>query len=134
MDAKVRKRLHNRSIHLSVLILFHLFAAHLPPCILASDIAPVANDSNSNGHDGVPASPFPDNHSVHAIEDDDDDEYIDLEDMTDKELEEICTSRGFELVREVDPTTGEPMVYTHRDYVDAASECLQIEADLYVLS
>ena len=30
----------------------------------------------------------------------DDDEYIDLIDMTDEELEEICTSRGFELVRE----------------------------------
>ena len=57
-------------------------------------------------------------------------EDIDLDVMSDEELEEICTSRGFELVREMDATTGEPLVYTHQDYVDAASECLQIEADL----
>jgi hypothetical protein len=55
---------------------------------------------------------------------DDDDEYIDLVDMTDEELEEICTSRGFELIRE------DGQVYIHQDYVDAASECLQIETDL----
>ena len=61
---------------------------------------------------------------------DDDDEYNNLADMSDEELEEICTSRGFELVKEVDETTGEPAVYTHQDYVDAANECLQIEADL----
>lgn len=60
----------------------------------------------------------------------DDDGYYDLEEMSDEELEEICTSRGFELVREVDEVTGEPVVYSHQDYVDAASECLQIEADL----
>lgn len=54
----------------------------------------------------------------------DEDEYIDLVDMSDEELEEICTSRGFELVRE------EGQVYTHQDFVNAASECLQIETDL----
>jgi hypothetical protein len=54
----------------------------------------------------------------------DDDDYIDLIDMSDEDLEEICTSRGFELVRE------DEQVYTHQDYVDAASECLQIETDL----
>ena len=58
------------------------------------------------------------------------DEDIYLDDMTDIELEKICTSRGFELVREYNATTGEPLEYTHQDYVDAASECLQIEADL----
>jgi hypothetical protein len=58
------------------------------------------------------------------------DDEIELEDMTNEQLEEICTSRGFELVRELNPITGEPLVYTHQDYVDAASECLQIEADL----
>jgi hypothetical protein len=56
--------------------------------------------------------------------DEDGDEYIDLVDMTDEELEDICTSRGFELIRE------DGQVYTHEDYVDAASECLQIETDL----
>mmetsp|Transcript_48123 Transcript_48123/g.102384 ORF Transcript_48123/g.102384 Transcript_48123/m.102384 type:complete len:305 (-) Transcript_48123:192-1106(-) len=60
----------------------------------------------------------------------DDDEFYDLENMSDEELEEICTSRGFELVREVDVDTGEPIVYTHRDFVDAAGECLRIEADV----
>lgn len=59
-----------------------------------------------------------------SITNGDDDEYIDLVDMTDEELEEICTSRGFELVRE------DGQVYTHKDYVDAATECLQIETDL----
>jgi hypothetical protein len=58
------------------------------------------------------------------------DDDIELEDMTDEQLEEICTSRGFELVRELNATTGEPLMYTHQDYVDAASECLQIEADI----
>lgn len=56
--------------------------------------------------------------------DDHDEEYIDLVDMTDEELEKICTSRGFELIRE------DGQVYDHQDYVDAASECLQIETDL----
>ncbi len=59
-----------------------------------------------------------------GADDEDGDEYIDLVDMTDEELEEICTSRGFELIRE------DGQVYTHEDYVDAASECLQIETDL----
>jgi CHASE3 domain sensor protein len=59
-----------------------------------------------------------------------DDDYIDLDAMSDEELEDICKSRGFELVRELNTTTGEPILYTHQDYVDAASECLQIEADL----
>mmetsp|Transcript_3380 Transcript_3380/g.7448 ORF Transcript_3380/g.7448 Transcript_3380/m.7448 type:complete len:372 (-) Transcript_3380:453-1568(-) len=54
----------------------------------------------------------------------DDDADYDLVDMTDDELEEICTSRGFELVRETDTE------YNHQHYVDAATECLQIETDL----
>mmetsp|Transcript_19990 Transcript_19990/g.36150 ORF Transcript_19990/g.36150 Transcript_19990/m.36150 type:complete len:287 (-) Transcript_19990:265-1125(-) len=62
--------------------------------------------------------------------DDEDDEFYDLIDMSDEELEEMCISRGFELVREVDGNTGELVLYTHQDYVDAANECLQIEEDL----
>ena len=53
-----------------------------------------------------------------------------LENLTDEQLEEICTLRGFELVRELNATTGDPLIYSHQDYVDAASECLQIEADI----
>ena len=59
----------------------------------------------------------------------DDEEYYNLEAMTNEELEEICTSRGFELVRETDEN-GKDVVYTHQDYIDAATECLQIEEDL----
>ena len=59
-----------------------------------------------------------------------DDYEAELVDLTDEELEQICTSRGFELVHEVDANTGELETYTHQDYVDAASECLQIEAEL----
>jgi len=61
---------------------------------------------------------------------DNDEEYYNLEAMTNEELEEICTSRGFELVHETDENTGEEIVYTHQDYIDAATECLQIEEDL----
>ena len=59
----------------------------------------------------------------------DDEEYYNLEAMTNEELEEICTSRGFELVREIDEN-GKEVIYTHQDYIDAATECLQIEEDL----
>ena len=59
----------------------------------------------------------------------DDEEYYNLEAMTNEELEEICTSRGFELVHEQDDN-GKEIVYTHQDYIDAATECLQIEEDL----
>jgi len=62
--------------------------------------------------------------------DNDNEEYYNLEAMTNEELEEICTSRGFELIHETDENTGEEIVYTHQDYIDAATECLQIEEDL----
>lgn len=82
----------------------------------ATDDATTTIDDHVGGSDGE------------GDDDDDfDDEYYDdLESMSDEELEEICTSRGFELARESD----EAVVYTHQDYVDAATECLQIEADL----
>ena len=64
-----------------------------------------------------------------ATKNDNDEEYYNLEAMTNEELEEICTSRGFELVHEQDGN-GKEIVYTHQDYIDAATECLQIEEDL----
>ena len=67
--------------------------------------------------------------SATTTKNDNDKEYYNLEAMTNEELEEICTSRGFELVRETDEN-GKEIVYTHQDYVDAATECLQIEEDL----
>jgi len=55
-----------------------------------------------------------------------------LNELSDKELEHICTSRGFELVKESDKETGQPITYSHQDYVDAAKQCLEIEAEMYV--
>jgi hypothetical protein len=52
-------------------------------------------------------------------------EYFDLDGMSDEELEYICTSRGFELAEKDDD-----IVYPHQYYVDAAWECLQIEAEM----
>lgn len=47
---------------------------------------------------------------------------MDLEGMTDEELERICAERGFELrMEEVD---------SHEDYVEAARECLLIEQQM----
>ena len=55
---------------------------------------------------------------------------IDLHALTNDELVAICTDRGFELVTDVDDATGEPLSYSHDDYVDAARECLQLEAEM----
>ena len=44
-----------------------------------------------------------------------------------KELEEICTSRGFQLQPEDGFAKDE---YTHEDYIDAAMQCLAIEAEI----
>ena len=50
-----------------------------------------------------------------------------LQKMTKEELEEICTERGFELIKdEIDSSTGQPVVSTHQDHVDAAWQCLQM--------
>ena len=50
--------------------------------------------------------------------------------MTKEELEEICTSRGFELVKEQDKESGEMATYSHDDYVNAAKQCLEIEGEM----
>jgi len=54
---------------------------------------------------------------------------LNLEDMEDTSLEEICNSRGFELVPAVYDETGSHQ-HSHEDYVDAARQCLQIEAEM----
>jgi len=59
------------------------------------------------------------------------DEY-DLDSMTNEELEEICTSRGFQVVKEKDRDTGEMKAYSHEDYINAARQCLEIESEMYV--
>ena len=57
-------------------------------------------------------------------------EEIDLQSLTDGELEQICTSRGFELVKDTDKETGQSKQYSHNDYIDAAKQCLEIEAEM----
>eukprot|EP00978_Attheya_sp_CCMP212_P043563 scaffold286601_cov59-Attheya_sp.AAC.3 len=54
----------------------------------------------------------------------------DLHELSDGDLENICTSRGFQLVREVDDATGELYVYSHEDFIDAARQCLQMEDEM----
>ncbi len=58
-----------------------------------------------------------------------DEDEVDLDSLTDAELEAICTDRGFELLREKG-ADGAEVVYTHEDYVDAAMQCLAIEAEM----
>ena len=53
----------------------------------------------------------------------------DLETMSDAELEAICTNLGF-VVIDQDPETGHPIQLTHTDYVEAARQCLTIEAEM----
>eukprot|EP00555_Chaetoceros_dichaeta_P008244 CAMPEP_0198274032 /NCGR_PEP_ID=MMETSP1447-20131203/58897_1 /TAXON_ID=420782 /ORGANISM="Chaetoceros dichaeta, Strain CCMP1751" /LENGTH=317 /DNA_ID=CAMNT_0043967979 /DNA_START=1 /DNA_END=954 /DNA_ORIENTATION=+ len=57
-------------------------------------------------------------------------EETNLQTLTDVELEQMCTSRGFELVKDTDKETGEAKEYSHNDYVDAAKQCLDMEAEM----
>eukprot|EP00970_Alexandrium_tamarense_P018373 scaffold13330_cov205-Alexandrium_tamarense.AAC.10 len=124
MDVKAKRPLCRGSVHQLLLLLFIISISHCPLSCLASNIA-TTDDVNLNANDDDGAPP-----TTPSINNEGDDEYIDLISMSDEELEAICIYRGFELVREIDATTGEPLEYTHQDYVDAASECLQIEQDL----
>lgn len=60
----------------------------------------------------------------------DDGQEIDLASLTNEELEEICTSRGFQVVKEKDEETGEFKKYSHEDYINAAKQCLDMEAEM----
>jgi hypothetical protein len=56
---------------------------------------------------------------------------IDLNALSDDELEAICRTRGFELVKdEIDPNTNEVYKLTHEDFVEAATRCLAIEHEM----
>lgn len=58
-----------------------------------------------------------------------------LQAMSEEELEKICVTRGFEIMRdEVDPSTGLPHELSHEDFVEAARRCLTIEREMYVLA
>lgn len=54
---------------------------------------------------------------------------ISLESMSNEELESLCTSRGFELVKELDQSGVEGEI-TREDYIDAARQCLEIESEM----
>jgi len=56
--------------------------------------------------------------------------FVNLQDLSSVELEAICSDRGFELIPQVDPTTGEILEYTHDDYVEAAQQCLEVEGEM----
>lgn len=58
-----------------------------------------------------------------------DDNTSSLENLTNEELEAICTSRGFELVRELDEH-GKERTFTRENYMDAARQCLDVEAEM----
>ncbi len=58
-----------------------------------------------------------------------DDKELSLENMSNEELETICTSRGFEIVKEVDES-GNERKFSREEYIDAATQCLEIEAEM----
>lgn len=65
--------------------------------------------------------------------DDDDDDRVELvhslAEMNDAQLEAICANRGFELLTR-DETTGATLSWSHEDYVEAAQQCLDVEAEM----
>ena len=51
--------------------------------------------------------------------------------MTDDELEQICVTRGFTILRDaIDPDTGKSYDLSHDDFVEAARQCLEIEQEM----
>ena len=53
---------------------------------------------------------------------------LDLESMSERELEQVCEDRGYEMVKdEIDEDTGKLLISSHDDYVDAAKQCLSIQ-------
>lgn len=80
----------------------------------------IIQQSFSRGGDALEST------SSSAVEDEDE---IDLNSLTDTQLEEFCTDRGFVLVRDKSASAKE-IEYSHDDYVDAARQCLAIEAEM----
>lgn len=66
---------------------------------------------------------------INAPVDEDDVGFV-FEKMSKEELEAICTNRGFELVKETDSETGKPVEYALQDFIEAAQQCLAIEAEM----
>jgi len=58
------------------------------------------------------------------------DPYEFLQEMSDMELELVCTNLGFQLLDPTDPTTGEAVMKTHDHYIEAARQCLSIQEEM----
>jgi len=56
-------------------------------------------------------------------------EYSELDKLSNSELETICTTRGFEVIKET-AEDGKEVEYTREDYLEAAAQCLAIEAEM----
>ena len=98
-------------ISLSLSVLFTLASLAVLPCHVVSSSSSLPEDDNPTGE-----------YATRAYD-------IDLDGMSNEELEEICTSRGFQLDRgNIDDV--DDIAYGHQYYVDAARECLQIEAEM----
>ncbi|KAL3778419.1 hypothetical protein ACHAW5_005440 [Stephanodiscus triporus] len=115
--------LPSTSIVVAVAAVVLVVSAPLAPCT-ASD-APRHDDVVVAVGDAEPEEGAPDNDGrreegrYHHVDP--------LHDMSDEELEGICSRRGFELSP---PTSDGNNSYSHEDYVDAAMECLRIESDM----
>jgi hypothetical protein len=56
---------------------------------------------------------------------------VDLESLSDAELEAICYNLGFELLNKVeDDATGAKVEFSHKDYVEAARQCLAVKEQM----
>ncbi len=99
-------------------------------------------ESTTNGASNNETNKDTDNNSTSTVtkrveeedeEDDDDDEKESVEEtlekMTNEELEAICTTRGFELVQDLDEN-GNVRQFSRDDYMDAAKQCLDVESEM----
>jgi hypothetical protein len=56
---------------------------------------------------------------------------VDLDSLSDAELEAICYNLGFELLNNVDDElTGTKVEFSHKDYVEAARQCLAVKEQM----
>lgn len=129
-------------MNITALLLLLMMSTFLPILLILSiDARPcLADDELLHNEDfTIPSAAATDGGNGYGFDDDVEDEYsndniiIDLDAMTDEELKEICTSRGFELIREnlnYNNDDDDDDEHTHQDYVDAARECLQVEAEM----
>lgn len=86
-------------------------------------VVPISSLSSST-------SPSPQEVAEAEVYYEDEVEFVDLAELSDAELENICITRGFELIPNTDPDTGEILVFTHDDYVEAAQQCLEVEKEM----